>query len=167
MNLYKSAALCLGLCLLHFQASAYTQHSDFNTGNPADNSETRENRLKQIYETQAIADNIWSGLTNEFVSAYEAGDYTKASAVAKKAYDIALTNFGKHHVNTLGNYEVAKQYMIDAMEILTEQLGPYHEDVAIVLTNLANLYFEQKMPEQSESYHKKALCLQEQALKLQ
>ncbi|KPJ91590.1 MAG: hypothetical protein AMJ53_11340, partial [Gammaproteobacteria bacterium SG8_11] len=162
MNLYKSAALCLGLCLLQIEASAYTQSGLNNYNEPVD-------ELQQIYETQAIADNVWSGLTNEFVTQYEAGNYAQASATAKQAYDVALTNFGKQHINTadsmlklgiinetLGNYDVAKQYMTDAMDILVDKLGPNHEDVAIVLTNLANLYFEQNKPEESELNHKKA-----------
>ncbi len=162
MNLYKSAALCLGLCIAHGQVFAYMQ-STMQQDKPVD-------RLEVIYETQAIADNVWSGLTSEFVSMYEAGNYAQASALAKQAYDMALANFGRQHINTadsmlklgiinetLGNYDVAKQHMTEAMEILVQELGPSHEDVAIVLTNLANLYFEQNQPEQSELHHKKAL----------
>jgi len=166
MNLHKSAAVLLGLCFFHVQVSAFTQDTQKDKS-PANSDETA---LEQIYETQAIADNVWNGLTNEFVTVYEAGNYAEAAAIAKHAYDIAIANFGKHHVNTadsmlkmgiinetLGNVEAAKQYMLDALAVLKEKLGPYHEDVAIVLTNLANLYFEQNQPEQSEMYHKQAL----------
>jgi len=185
MNLYKSAAVLLGLCFFHIQASAFSEDTLSHNGNfskvysQSDKAFVNpdENQLEQIYETRSIADNVWNELTNEFVTVYEAGNYAQAAAVAKHAYDLAMANFGKDHVNTadsmlkmgiinqtLGNIDAAKQYMLDAMAILKVKLGPYHEDVAIVLTNLANLYFEQNQPQQSEIYHKQALEIRVRAL---
>lgn len=129
-----------------------------------------EDSLSELHETTQIADKIWTQLTNEFVQHYENGDFTMAADAAITAYNLSITNFGSNHINTadsllkmgivkesLGDYENAKFYMQQALNILKQELGMYHEDIAIVLTNIANVYFEQNKPVESERLHKKAL----------
>ena len=64
---------------------------------------------------------------------------------------------------TLGDTDTAKQQMLNALSVLEKQLGTTHEDIAVVLTNLANVYFEQNEPELSEKNHLRALNIRLQA----
>lgn len=153
-----------GLALLTANARAY-----INQIEPARDIITQD-RLGELSDTTEIAENVWNKLTAEFVSLFETGEYAQAGAAAQMAYNLAENTFGHDNVNTadsllklgiisdtLGNYEKAKQYLIGALTILEERLGPGHEDVAVVLTNLANVYFEQDQPSQSEKHHIRAL----------
>jgi len=47
--------------------------------------------------------------------------------------------------------------MLGSLVILETQLSPNHEDVAVVLTNLANVHFEEKQADKAELFHKRAL----------
>jgi len=127
-------------------------------------------RLVEFYETTDEADSIWNHLTNNFVDQYEASQYTQAAVTAKMAYTLAKNTWGAEDINTadsmlklgiinetLGNLTQAKEYMLSSLAVLETQLDPLHEDVAIVLTNLANVYFEEKQADKSEELHKRAL----------
>ena len=129
-----------------------------------------------LHETTAIAEKIWDKLTSEFVEHYEEGRFARAAATARSAYELATTTFGPDHINTadsmlkvgivaetLGDTGTAKQQMLNALNILEKQLGSTHEDIAVVLTNLANVYFEDNEPELSEQNHKRALTIRRQA----
>ena len=129
-----------------------------------------------INETTAIAEQIWDKLTAEFIEHYEEGRYARAAATARSAYELAESTFGTNHINTadsmlklgivaetLGDLTTAKNQMQNALTILETQLGPTHEDVAVVLTNLANVYFEENEPELSEQYHIRALTIRRQS----
>jgi tetratricopeptide (TPR) repeat protein len=129
-----------------------------------------------INETTAIAEQIWDKLTAEFVEQFEEGQYARAAATARSAYELAESMFGPNHINTadsmlklgivaetLGDLNTAKQQMQNALTILEKQLGPTHEDVAVVLTNLANVFFEENEPKLSEQYHMRALTIRRQA----
>ena len=69
-------SMASGLLLACGQALAYAPAGT----NPL---EATESRIEQLHETTEIAEQIWNGLTNEFVSQYEAGNYTAAAATAK------------------------------------------------------------------------------------
>ena len=173
MNLKQmTSVLCiLGSCTLAGTASAYTNLLD------SSHYMVTHDRLQDLYETNALAEDIWNRLTSEFVSHYESGALTEAAAVAQTAYDLAEKSFGPNHVNTadsllklgiinesLGNFSAAKENMIGSLAILEEELGPNHEDLAVVYTNLANLYFEQNLTEKSEAHHKLALKIRRYTL---
>ncbi len=136
-----------------------------------------QSRLQEIQETRGVADGIWNKLTSEFVDLYESGQFAQASATAQAAYDLAEKSFGPEDVNTadsllklgiiretLGDYSDAREHLLGALTILENTLGTDHEDIAVVLTNLANVYFEQNMPEESERYHQRALNIRIRAL---
>ena len=164
--------VCVASCLsFSASVSAFINHVD-----SYDTSVTT-NRIKDISETNALAEDIWNRLTSEFVTQYEAGNIAQAASVAKTAYELAENSFGPNDVNTadsllklgivnesLGNYGKAKEYMVGALVILKEEMGPYHEDVAVIYTNLANLYFEQNLLEESEDYHQQALSIRRRNL---
>jgi len=129
-----------------------------------------------LNETTAIAEQIWDQLTAEFVEHYEEGRYAQAAKTARTAYELANTTFGPKHINTadsmlklgivaetLGDTKTAKEQMQKALVILEHQLGSSHEDVAVVLTNLANVYFEDNEPELSKQYHQRALNIRREA----
>lgn len=129
-----------------------------------------------LHETTALAEKIWDKLTAEFVNHYEEGRYARAAATARAAYDLAESTFGPNHINTadsmlkigivaetLGDTTTAKQQMLNALGVLEKELGSTHEDIAVVLTNLANVYFEDNEPELSEQNHKRALTIRLQA----
>jgi len=129
-----------------------------------------------LYETTELAEKIWDKLTSEFVEHYEEGRYARAAATARSAYELAISTFGPNHINTadsmlkigivaetLGDTSTAKQQMLGALTILEKQLGSTHEDIAVVLTNLANVYFEENEPELSEQNHQRALQIRLQA----
>ncbi len=138
--------------------------------NPVSNAPIAYDHLQQFYETTEVADGIWNHLTNNFVDQYEASQYAKAAATAQTAYKLAENIWGPDDINTadsllklgiinetLGNLTQAKEHMLGSLVILETQLNPYHEDVAVVLTNLANVYFEEKQPDKAEEFHKRAL----------
>lgn len=129
-----------------------------------------------LHETTAIAEKIWDKLTAEFVEHYEEGHFARAAATARSAYELAASTFGPNHINTadsmlkigivaetLGDTGTAKQQMQNALAILEKQLGSTHEDIAVVLTNLANVYFEDNEPKLSEQNHQRALTIRRQA----
>lgn len=134
-------------------------------------------RLLDLQETTHLAEDIWSRLTNEFVSQYESGNYAQAAITAQVAYDLAEKSFGPNDVNTadsllklgivtdtLGDTNKAKEYLFGALSILEDDLGSAHIDVAVVLTNLANIYFEEGNNSKSEEYHIRALKIRQQNL---
>lgn len=138
--------------------------------NQVNNAPIDPDRLVEFYETTEEADDIWNHLTNNFVDQYEASQYTQAAVTAKMAYSLAKNTWGADDINTadsmlklgiinetLGNLTQAKEYMLSSLMILETQLDPMHEDVAIVLTNLANVYFEEKQADKAEELHKRAL----------
>ena len=129
-----------------------------------------------LHETTALAENIWDKLTMEFVEHYEEGRFARAALTARSAYELAVSTFGPNHINTadsmlkigivaetLGDTGTAKEQMLSALSILEKQLGSTHEDIAVVLTNLANVYFEENQPELSEQNHQRALTIRLQA----
>jgi len=172
--IYRNSFLlmCVATCLsFSASVSAYINHVD------SDDTLVTQNRLKDISETNALAEDIWNRLTSEFVTQFEAGNIAQAASVAQTAYELAENSFGPNDVNTadsllklgivnesLGNYGLAKEYMLDALVILKENTGPYHEDVAVIYTNLANLYFEQNLLRESEDYHQQALSIRRRIL---
>jgi len=139
--------------------------------NPTLNSTTEQQKsIRAFYETTELAEVIWVNLTNHFITHYENGDYQNALFVAQRAYDIANKNFGLNNVNTadallklgiirhtLGNLNEAENHLRQALLILEKQLGPRHPDLAVIMTNLGNVYFESQRPELSEKYHQQAL----------
>lgn len=160
-----------GLALVTGNVQAYINQID-----PARDIIT-QNQLDELSDTAEIAETVWNKLTAEFVSLFETGEYAQAGATAQTAYNLAENAFGHDNVNTadsllklgiisdtLGNYEKAKEHLIGALAILEQRLGPRHEDVAVVLTNLANVYFEQDQPLQSEKHHIRALQIRLNAL---
>jgi len=152
-------------------ASAYINQLDSN-----DTSVTLD-RLKDISNSNSLAEDIWNRLTSEFVTQFESGNIAQAASVAQTAYELAENSFGPNDINTadsmlklgivnqsLGNYGAAKELMLGALVILKEQTGAYNEDVAVIYTNLANLYFEQNLIQESESYHQQALDIRRHLL---
>jgi tetratricopeptide (TPR) repeat protein len=158
--------------------------SVFAAGNVQAYSKPSQDGLKSItiqqdsalHETTALAEKIWDKLTSEFVDHYEEGRYARAAATARSAYELAVSTFGADHINTadsmlkigivaetLGDTATAKQQMLNALSVLEKQLGSTHEDIAVVLTNLANVYFEDNEPELSEQNHQRALTIRTQA----
>lgn len=138
--------------------------------NQVSNAPISTDRLVEFYETTVVADDIWNNLTNSFVDQYEAGRYAQAAVAAHTAYNLAENTWGPEDINTadsmlklgiinetLGDLEQAKEYMLGSLVILETQLDPNHEDVAVVLTNLANVHFEEKQVEKAELFHKRAL----------
>ena len=134
-------------------------------------------RLLDLQETTNLAEDIWSKLTNEFVSQYESGNYAQAAITAQVAYDLAEKSFGPNNVNTadsllklgivtdtLGDTGKAKEYLFGALSILEDDLGDAHIDVAVVLTNLANIYFEEGNNTKSEEFHIRALKIRQENL---
>lgn len=166
-------ALCFGSLLLVSSVShAIIKGPEITLKNAIDDTQ-----LTDVYETTGVAEQIWDKLTNEFVNYYEKGQYSRATATAKAAYDLANSAFGPNHINTadsmlklgiiyetLGDLQAAKDYMVRAKAILVDQLGANHEDVAVVLTNLANVYFEENEVELSEKFHLQALEIRTAAL---
>jgi len=163
---------CVAVCWsFSANVSAYVNHVDSN------DTLVTGDRLKDISQTNALAEDIWNRLTSEFVAQFESGNIAQAASVAQTAYELAENSFGPNNINTadsmlklgivnesLGNYAMAKEYMLGALVILKEQMGAYHEDVAVIYTNLANLYFEQNLLEESESYHRQALDIRRHIL---
>jgi len=138
--------------------------------NDVNNASITTDRLVEFYETTEVADDIWNNLTNNFVDQYESGQYAQAAVAAHTAYNLAESTWGPDDINTadsmlklgiinetLGNLEQAKEYMLGSLVILETQLDPNHEDVAVVLTNLANVHFEEKQADKAELFHKRAL----------
>ena len=129
----------------------------------------------RLNETVNTAQEIWDRLTEEFVEFYDSGQYARATASVRSAYQLSMAVFGPNHINTadsmlklgilaetLGDTKTAKTQMQNSLKILETQLGPNHEDVAVVLTNLANVYFEDNEPELSKQYHMRALTIRRQ-----
>ncbi|HEC20739.1 MAG TPA: tetratricopeptide repeat protein [Gammaproteobacteria bacterium] len=124
---------------------------------------------RSFHETTELAETLWADLTNRFVGYYEKGDLTNALLVAQRAYEIANNNFGLEDVNTadallklgivhqtLGKLIQAEDELLGSLVILEEKLSPDHPDVAVVMTNLGNVYFDLQRPEESEKYHQQA-----------
>lgn len=132
--------------------------------------------LRSFHETTELAETLWADLTTRFVDHYENGDYQSALSDAQRAYTIANKNFGLNDVNTadtllklgiinqtLGNLNEAEDYLLGSLVILEEKLSPDHPDVAVVMTNIGNTYFELQRPEDSEKYHLQALQIRKHA----
>ncbi len=149
----------------------------FASVNPALNSTTeQETNIRSFHETTELAETIWIDLTSYFIRYYEKGDYQNALFVAQRAHDIANKNFGQNDVNTadallklgiinqtLGHLHKAEDRLQKALLILEEQLSPNHPDLAVIMTNLGNVYFELQRPELSERYHQQALNIRKNA----
>jgi tetratricopeptide (TPR) repeat protein len=144
---------------------------------PTPIQEVQTTSMRSFHETTELAESLWSNLTTRFVSLYEQGKYQAAYDAASRAYTIAENSFGLDDVNTadsllklgiinqtLGNLIVAEDNLLGALVILEEKLSPDHPDVAVVLSNLGNVYFELKRPKDSEKYHRLALKIRENAL---
>jgi len=137
---------------------------------------TQQVDIQSFHETTGLAETLWADLTNRFIAHYEKGDYQNALFVARRSYNIANKNFGLNDVNTadallklgiinqtLGNLGEAEEHFLAALHILEEQLTPNHPDLAVIMTNLGNVYFESKHPELSEKYHQQALKIRKNA----
>jgi len=173
MNIRNSFLLVCAITGLSFSASAsaYINHLD------SYDTPVTHNRLKDISETNAAAEEIWNRLTSEFVTQFESGNVAQAANVAQTAYELAENSFGPNDVNTadsmlklgivnesLGNFSLAKEYMLGALVILRDSSDTNQEDIAVIYTNLANLYFEQNLLDESEKYHEKALKIRRRVL---
>ena len=136
----------------------------------------QQTTIRSFHETTKLAETLWADLTTRFVDHYEKGDYQNALSDAQRAYAIANNNFGLNDVNTadtllklgiinqtLGNLNEAEDYLLGSLVILEDQLSPDHSDVAVVMTNLGNVYFELQRPEESEKYHLQALQIRKNA----
>lgn len=132
--------------------------------------------MQSFHETTELAESLWADLTSRFINLYEKGDYQNALFVAQRAYDIANNNFGLNDVNTadallklgivnqtLGNLNQAEDQLLGSLVILEDQLSPDHPDVAVIMTNLGNVYFELQQPDESEKYHQQALQIRKNA----
>jgi len=164
-------------CVFYFSLFLLTPSIIFASINPAFNSTTEQQKsIRSFYETTELAEVIWVNLTNHFITHYENGDYQNALFIAQRAYDTADKNFGLNNVNTadallklgiikhtLGNLNEAEDHLQQALLILERQLGPRHPDLAVIMTNLGNVYFESQRPELSEKYHQQALRIRKNA----
>ncbi len=143
----------------------------FSSANPVLTPMTeQQTNIRSFHETTELAEIIWTNLTNHFIKYYESGDYQNALLVAQRTYTIADNNFGSNDVNTadallklgiirqtLGRLNEAENHLLKALLILEKQLSPNHPDLAVVMTNIGNVYFESQRPELSEKYHQQAL----------
>ncbi len=158
-------------CVFYFGLFLLTPGIAFSSANPALTPTTeQQTSIRSFHETTELAEITWTDLTNHFIKYYENGDYQNALFVAQRAYYIADNNFDSNNVNTadallklgiirqtLGNLNAAENHLLKALLILEEQLSPNHPDLAVVMTNLGNVYFESQRPELSEKYHQQAL----------
>jgi len=166
----KHCLFCFGLFLLApgITFASVNQLSTLTTQQQTD--------IQSFHETTGLAETLWSDLTNRFIAHYEKGDYQNALFTAQRTYNIANKNFGLHDVNTadallklgiinqtLGNLGEAEEHFLKALHILEEQLAPDHPDLAVIMTNLGNVYFELQHPELSEKYHQQALQIRKNA----
>lgn len=132
--------------------------------------------IRSFSETTTLAEDLWANLTNRFVSLYEKGEYPTALSIAQRTYEIAINNFGIDDVNTadtllklgiinqtLGKLSLAEDHLLGALVILEDQLSPDHPDVAVIATNLGNVYFDMKRFDASEKYHQLALKIRQNA----
>jgi len=136
----------------------------------------QQTSIRSFHETTELAEIIWTDLTNHFISYYESGDYKNAHLVAQRAYNIANKNFTPNNVNTadallklgiikqtLGSLGEAENLLLKALLILEKNLGLNHPDLAVIMTNLGNVYFESKHDKLSEKYHQQALKIRKNA----
>jgi tetratricopeptide (TPR) repeat protein len=176
-SLVKQHSLFIGFLLLAAVVFLVSSKSSYAspTHIPTPLSQ-QEISVRSFHETTELAENLWADLTNSFVAHYEKGDYQTALSIAQRTYDIAYNNFGLDDVNTadallklgiinqtLGDLTAAEDHLLGALVILEEKLSPDHPDVAVVLTNLGNVYFELKQPDTSEKYHQQALQIRKNA----
>jgi len=165
----KKYFLCLGFFML-------TPGIAFSTTNQIPVSTTQKTNTYSFHETSELAETIWLDLTSRFIDHYENGDYQNALFIAQRAYNIANKNFGENDVNTadallklgivnqtLGSLKNAEDHFLKALTVLEGQLSPDHPDVAVIMTNLGNIYFELNQPERSEKYHQQALRIRRNA----
>ncbi len=166
----KQHVLCLSFFLL-------APGLIFASINPAFTPSTHQKtNIHYFHETTELADLIWIDLTNRFITLYEKGDYQNSLGFAQRAYHIADKNFGLNSVNTadallklgiinqtLGNLNRAEDHLLKALIILEMKLYPLHPDLAVIMTNLGNVYFELQRPETSEKYHLQALTIRKNA----
>lgn len=137
-------------------------------------NENHETNMRSFHETTELAEVLWAELTTRFVEFYENGDYIRAQKIAEQAYWIADNNFGINSTNTAdsllklgiinqtqGNLPAAENYLLDALLILKDQLGSVHADIAVVHTNLGNLYFELEEYRKSRQHHEQALHIRQ------
>jgi len=95
-------------------------------------------------------------LNEEYIKAYQAGDYKNAIVYAEKARKQAETELGKEHpeyvipCNDLaflyysqGRYAEAEPLYLEAKAIRAKALGTEHPDYAISCNSLAALYDSQ------------------------
>jgi len=143
---------------------------------PTPNTAQQQTSIRSFHETTELAETLWADLTNRFIVNYEKGDYQNALFIAQRAYEIANNNFGLNDVNTadallklgiinqtLGKLNTAEDYLLGSLVILEDKLSPDHSDVAVIMTNLGNVYFELQRPEESEKYHQQALQIRKNA----
>ncbi len=161
---------CLGICFL---VSNVATASVNQLPIPSTQQQTS---IRSFNETTQLAESLWADLTTRFIADYEKGEYQQALSDAQRAYNIANKNFGLNDVNTadtllklgiinqtMGNLNEAEDYLLGSLVVLEDQLSPDHSDVAVVMTNLGNVYFELQRPEESEKYHKQALQIRKNA----
>jgi len=158
-------------CVFYIGFLLLTPSIAFSSANPVLIPTTeQQTSIRFFHETTELAEIIWIDLTNHFIKYYESGDYQNALLVAQRTYTIADNNFGSNDVNTadallklgiirqtLGSLNEAENHLLKALLILEKQLSPNHPDLAVVMTNIGNVYFESQRPELSEKYHQQAL----------
>lgn len=132
--------------------------------------------INSFHETTELAETLWADLTSRFIVHYEDGDYQNALSVAQRTYDLASNNFSLNDVNTadallklgiinqtIGRLNEAEDHLLGSLVILEDKLSPDHPDIAVIMTNLGNVYFDLQRPDASEKYHQQALLIRKNA----
>jgi tetratricopeptide (TPR) repeat protein/CHAT domain-containing protein len=124
---------------------------------------------------QAQRDDI-DALNREVAQLYQAGQYPKATELAKQLVELSERKFGPDHPNLAvalnnlallydeqGRYPEAEPLYERVLTIDEKALGPDHPDVATALNNLAWLYYLQGRYAEGEALYKRSLAIREKA----
>ena len=106
----------------------------------------------------------WKSLQDEAMVLYRQGNYEEAMVITQKALGIAEKDYGPEHPRAafsrhiLGElyynkeeYTMAEPMYVQALRIFEKALGRDHLSVALVLTNMAELYLKMNRVDESTS----------------
>lgn len=116
-------------------------------------------------QTAAAAEKAdWKSLQDEAMVLYRLGNYEEAMAITQKALGVAEKDYGPEHPrvafsrHVLGElyfnksqYVLAEPMYVQALRIFEKALGRDHLSVALVLTNMAELYLKMNRTGESAS----------------
>ena len=107
----------------------------------------------------------------------ETRDYPKMREFLQRAYQIALSTYGRDHPETgsrllglstshriLENFDEARAAAFEALRIYTRAYGPEHSRVITVVNNIATIFSAEGRYSESEEYCREVLAIREKTL---